>query len=495
MQSPSKGDGSQEPRYKSRKGIVGKTTLLKRIENNMCVFVLDKTGQAIMPCSEKRGRLLLSREQALVVRHFPFTIRLKNRIGGEMQPLQLKLDPGSKTTGVALVVLLKDRIKILHLFHLQHRSQAIKAALEARKGHRRLRRAKLWYRPARFDNRTRKEGWLPPSLQHRVDTTVSLTNKLSRLAPVSEIVVESVKFDMQLMEDATISGVGYQQGTLAGYSVKEYLLEKHNRTCVYCGGVSTEPILEVDHIVPRSKGGTNRIKNLTLSCKCCNQNKGSDSLEDWSKRLGKSKVDTARKAGIKRVLSGKSGSLKHAAAVNATRNRLVEDLTLTGVPVQTSTGAQTKLTRHQQQIPKEHCLDAVCVGVIDKPIVDWQIPVLNIKAMGRGSYQRTRLDKYGFPRGYLMRQKSVHGFQTGDMVKATVTKGKKVSVYVGRVAVRATGSFNITTNTETVQGIGYKHCTLISRNDGYGYSPTKIAIENRTLSLPMVVTEGVSRRI
>lgn len=443
----------------------------------MCVFVLDKTGQAIMPCSEKRGRLLLSRGQALVVRHFPFTIRLKNRIGGEMQPLQLKLDPGSKTTGVALVVILKDRIKVLHLFHLQHRGQAIKAALEARRGHRRLRRAKLWYRPARFDNRTRQEDWLPPSLQHRVDTTVSLVNKLSRLVPISEILIERVKFDMQLMEDATISGVGYQQGTLAGYTVKEYLLEKHNRTCVYCGGVSGDPVLEVEHIVPRSKGGTDSIKNLTLSCKCCNQHKGADSLEDWSARLGNNKLDTARKAGIKRVATGKAGSLKHAAAVNATRNRLVKDLIELGarnsVAVTTSCASQTKLTRHQHYIPKDHCLDAVCVGVVDKPIIGWQKPVLNIKAMGRGSYQRTRLDKYGFPRGYLMRQKSVHGFSTGDMVKASVPKGKKAGVYVGRVAVRATGSFNITTNTETVQGISHKHCTLISRNDGYGYSFTQ----------------------
>jgi hypothetical protein len=460
----------------------------------MSVLVLNKKKQALMPCSEKRARLLLSRKLAVVHKLYPFTIRLKNRVSGSVQPVQIKLDPGSKVTGVALVVLLKDRIKVLSLFHLKHRGQLIKDALEARRGHRLLRRAKLWYRPARFNNRTRKEGWLPPSLQHRVDTTVSLINKLSRLAPISEIVVESVKFDMQLMDNPEIAGSEYQQGTLACYTVKEYLLEKHSRTCVYCGGESKDPVLEVEHIHPKSKGGTNSIKNLTLSCKTCNQHKDADSLEQWSARLGNNKLDTGRKAGIKRVASGKTGSLKNAAAVNATRNRLVKDLTLTGLPVQTSTGAQTKLTRQQQQIPKDHCLDAVCVGVIDKPVVDWQKPVLNIKAMGRGSYQRTRLDKYGFPRGYLMRSKSVKGFQTGDMVKANVASGKKIGVYVGRVAVRATGSFNITTNTETVQGISHKHCTLISRNDGYGYSLTKIA-ENRTLSLPTVKTDGILRRI
>jgi hypothetical protein len=435
----------------------------------MAVFVLDKRKQALMPCSEKRARLLLDRKLAVVHKMYPFTIRLKERIDGDMQPMQVKLDPGSKTTGVALVVLLEYRVKVLNLFHLVHRGQQIKDALEARSGHRRMRRSKLWYRPARFNNRTKPEGWLPPSLQHRVDTMVSLVNKLSRLAPISELVVERVKFDMQLMDNPDIKGKEYQQGTLAGYTAKEYLLEKHNRTCAYCGSVSGDNILEVEHIVPRSKGGTNSIKNLTLSCKCCNQHKGADSLEAWSARLSNSKLDTTRKAGIKRVASGKAGTLKHAAAVNSTRNRLVKDLVATGIPVQTSTGAQTKLTRHEQQIPKDHCLDAVCVGMVDKPIVDWQRPVLTIKAMGRGSYQRTRLDKHGFPRGYLMRQKSVNGFQTGDMVKANVTSGKKIGVYVGRVAVRATGSFNITTKTETVQGISYKRCTRISRNDGYGY--------------------------
>jgi hypothetical protein len=92
------------------------------------------------------------------------------------------------------------------------------------------------------------------------------------------------------------------------------------------------------------------------------------------------------------------------------------------------------------------------------------------QATGRGSYQRTRLDKYGFPRGYLMRQKSVKGFQTGDMVRATVTSGKKIGTYVGRIAVRPSGSFNIQHGKEVIQGISYRYCTMMQRADGYGYS-------------------------
>lgn len=450
----------------------------------MSVFVLGKNKKPLMPCSEKRARLLLSKGKAVVVRRYPFTIRLKERVAGEMQPLQLKLDPGSKTTGLALVLALKDRVKVVHLFHLQHRGASIKKALMDRNGHRRMRRSKLWFRPARFNNRVKPEGWLPPSLQHRVDTTLSLVNKLSHLTPVSEIVIERVKFDMQLMDNPDIQGVGYQQGTLAGYTVKEYLLEKHNRKCVYCSGVSKDPVLEVEHTYPKSKGGTNSIKNLTLACKCCNQHKDSDTLVQWAKRLGKSKLDTARKAGIKRVEAGKTGTLKHAAAVNATRNRLVKDLIATGIIVQTSTGAQTKLTRHQQNIPKDHCLDAVCVGVVDKPITEWQRPVLNIKAMGRGEYQRAQVvNKSGLVGSHKTRVKVNFGFQTGDMVKAVIPEFndknkplKTAGVYVGRIAVRAKPSAKITGEHGKVDGVNPKYISLIQHVDGYEYKQVEIDV-------------------
>ncbi|WP_429037977.1 RRXRR domain-containing protein, partial [Aeromonas media] len=71
----------------------------------MSVFVLDKHGKPLMPCSEKRARLLLSRHRARVHRLVPFVIRLTDtRLQDvSLQPLQVKLDPGSKTTGVAVV--------------------------------------------------------------------------------------------------------------------------------------------------------------------------------------------------------------------------------------------------------------------------------------------------------------------------------------------------------------------------------------------------------
>ena len=135
---------------------------------------------------------------------------------------------------------------------------------------------------------------------------------------------------------------------------------------------------------------------------------------------------------------------------------------------ESGTGGQTKYNRSRLQVPKTHALDAACTGTFSE-LLGWQKPIQQINCTGRGSYQRTRLDRFGFPRGFLTRQKQVHGFQTGDRVSATVTKGKKTGQYTGRVAVRASGRFNIQTKTGVVQGIGWKNCCLIQRSDGYHY--------------------------
>jgi len=435
----------------------------------MAVFVLDRKKKPLMPCSEKRARLLLERKKAVVHRMAPFTIRLKDRIGGETQPIRIKLDPGSKTTGVALVreeEILSPEIgeaetaaHVLFLGEIGHRGGRIRDRLSARRAFRRRRRSKLRHRKPRFDNRTKPEGWLPPSLQHRVDTTASWVERLRRLVPVSSISMELVRFDMQKIENPETSGVEYQQGALAGYEVREYLLEKWDRTCAYCG--KKDVPLEIDHIHPRSKGGSDRISNLTLACRPCNEKKGNRPVEAFL--VGKPEL-------LKKILSRAKAPLRDAAAVNATRWALFERLNQTGLPVETGSGGRTKWNRTRLGIPKTHALDAACVGKVDRVEGGGTRPVLEIKTMGRGSYQRTRLDAFGFPRGFLTRKKSHFGFQTGDRVRAVVRTGKKIGTYVGRVAVRASGSFNLQTGSGLVQGIPHTVCRLLQRADGYGYS-------------------------
>ena len=470
----------------------------------MAVLVLDKRKRPLMPCSEKRARLLLEHGRARVHRMVPFTIRLVDRLQEDsvLQPARLKLDPGSKTTGMALVreqdSVDKDtgevsrKAVVLMLLELQHRGHAIRDALTRRRAFRRRRRGKLRYRPARFDNRTKPEGWLAPSLQHRVDTMMAWVARLCRLAPVTAWSQELVRFDTQALQNPEISGLEYQQGTLFGNELREYLLEKWGRQCAYCDAENGP--FEIDHIHPRSKGGSDRVSNLTIACHNCNQRKGNSLVEQF---LAK---DPER---VRKIWAQAKAPLRDAAAVNSTRWALFQRLKATNLPVETASGGRTKWNRHQLQVPKEHCLDAACVGHVDS-LEHWQQPVLRIKATGRGSYQRTRLTKHGFPRGYLTRSKSAFGFQTGDMVKAIVTTGKNAGTYLGRIAIRASGSFNIQTATGLVQGIHHRFCMLIQRADGYGYSWTKMALDTggagtgaahaAALSLPSINAGGFPRK-
>lgn len=269
MLSSNIGEGSsaQAGRYEARKGSV--------------VFVLDKHKKPLMPCTEKRARLLLERQKAVIHRRYPFTIRLKERIGGGVQPVRIKIDPGSKFTGVAVVRETDEVTTVLHLAELEHRGARIKDRLTARRAFRRRRRSNLRYRAKRFNNRRRPEGWLAPSLQHRVDTTCSIVNRLQRLVPVAGLAMELVRFDMQKMENPEIVGVEYQQGTLAGYETREYLLEKWGRKCAYCGAEGVP--LQIEHIHPKARGGSNRISNLTLACDPCNKRKDAQPIEAFLK--------------------------------------------------------------------------------------------------------------------------------------------------------------------------------------------------------------------
>ena len=434
----------------------------------MSVLVLDRSGKPLMPCSEKRARLLLERGRARVHRLLPFVIRLVDRRVADcaLQPLRVKLDPGSRGTGLALVRdtepvdavtgEIQRGAAVLNLFELVHRGRQISEALTARRQMRCRRRGNLRYRAPRFLNRTRPAGWLAPSLRHRVDTTLAWVKRLQRWAPVTALSSELVRFDMQALDNPEISGVEYQQGTLAGYEVREYLLEKWGRQCAYCDATGVP--LQVEHIHPKARGGTNRVSNLTLACQACNARKDALPLE----------VFVTDKARLARIQAQLKRPLKDAAAVNSTRKALVQALQATGLPVETASGGRTKYNRCRLGIPKTHALDAACVGNVDV-VTDWDQPTLTLKCTGRGSYQRTRMNQYGFPRGYLMRTKRVKGFATGDLVRADVPSGKKAGVHRGRVAVRATGSFNIQTGTEVVQGISHRHCHVLQRVDGYGY--------------------------
>ena len=413
------------------------------------VFVIDKKKTPLSPTSNAKARLLLKQNKAVVHKVYPFVIRLKKHIKCSSN-FTIKIDPGSNTTGIAIV----DKQKCLFLMEIVHRGKQIKKALFDRRRIRVSRRyRKTRYRQARFLNRNRIVNWLAPSVKSRADNIINITHKLSKYIPLSNVAIERVSFDTSEMTNGELHGTQYQNGDLKNTKLRTFIFKKYNNKCVYCEDTNK---LETEHILSKSKDGTNSTKNLVLSCRKCNVLKNNLSLKQFGKLI---KKDLSHLEPFK--------TPKDAAIIQSARNYSIKELAKS-YAVETGEGWETSFNRHEVNLPKEHYYDALCVGknYIYKIMTN---KVLVIKAQGRGSRQMCRVDKFGFPRTKAKSQKVVEGFQTGDIVKAVVPKGKKQGKYFGKIAVRSNGYFNITTEAKTIQGIGYKNCTIVQKNDGYSY--------------------------
>jgi len=225
---------------------------------NPKVFVLAEDGTPLMPTTASRARRKLRDGQAKVVKREPFTIQLLYKSGMEIQPIKLGIDSGYQNIGFSATTekdeLISGEVKLDNGMSKRIQDKAI---------YRRNRRNRLRYRQSRFDNRTQKENWLPPSIQRRFDTNISLINKLRSILPISEIIVEAGSFDIQKLQNPEIESKQYQQGEMYGYAnLKSYLLTREKSLCQLCGKVHKK--WQMHHIIPRSKGGTNRPKNFAL---------------------------------------------------------------------------------------------------------------------------------------------------------------------------------------------------------------------------------------
>jgi 5-methylcytosine-specific restriction endonuclease McrA len=422
------------------------------------VLVVDQERKPLDPVHPGRARLLLNQGKAAVWRRFPFTLILKAAVlNTHPTPLRVKVDPGSKITGLAVV---NDTSgQVVWAAELMHRGERVKERLAQRCACRRSRRQRhTRYRPTHFNNRRRPEGWLSPSPQSRIANTLTWVHRLRRWSPTGAISFELVKFDAQLMQNAEISGVEYQQGELAGYEVREYLLEKWGRKRAYCG--ATDRPLQVEHIVPRARHGSDRISNLTMACKSCNDAKGNRTAEEF---------------GYPQIQAQAKQPLRDAATVNVMRWTLFHRLATLGLPVETGTGGRTKWNRTKRGLLKTHWTDAACVGASTPAILDIRgVAPLAVRAMGRHSRQMCRTNASGFPDKAPKATSVVEGLRTGDIVRAVVpATSTKAGVYVGRIAIRGSGSCNITTAAGTVQGVHVRYCQALHRGDGYAYTKVK----------------------
>lgn len=418
------------------------------------VFVLNRSKKPLDMISNAEARILIKKKLAVIHKVYPFTIRLRdNSCVGNDRSYTVKIDPGSKHTGVAIT---DDKDSVVMLAEIEHRGHIIKKNLDSRRAVRNSRRQrKTRYRPARFLNRTKPKGWLAPSVKSRADNVINFIKKYKKLLNINKVMIENVSFDVaQMSSNNYLIGTGYQQGKLYQQKLRNFIFSRSGGRCVYCGAKATE----IDHIVPRSSGGTNSAYNLAASCRSCNQMKSNLTLKAFGKLMNRDYSHLKPKK-----------LPKDASIVQLARNYMVKEVTKL-VPDTTIHNAwSTKYNRDELGLPKEHYYDALSVGDVAnyKFLTD---KVLLISAKGRGSRQMCRMDKYGFPRTSAKASKFVEGFQTGDIVKALVPTGPKAGEYLGRIAVRSNKCFDIQTKAKTIQGIWHKHFYLIQRSDGYLYS-------------------------
>ena len=384
------------------------------------VPVLNMRGEPLMPTTPRKARKLLEACKAKVVTRMPFVIQLLYATGEEKQEIVLGIDAGYADIGYSAMTANRE----LMAGELKLRSD-IKKLLEMRRAYRRGRRSRKWYRETRFDNRSKAKGWLTPSLEQKLQTHIRLIERLKRILPITEIIVEVASFNTQKMQNPEISGVEYQQGELQGYEVREYLLEKWGRKCAYCG--KTDVPLEVEHIIPKSRGGSDRVSNLTLSCHECNQKKGNK---------------TAAEFGYPNIQQQAKQSLKATAFMNNIRRKLVNILNCSW-----TYGYITKHNRIRLGLEKSHVNDAFVIadGTTQERSKSQQLTQTrrnnrSVQTNRKGYKPSIRRQRYQLQpndlvrhNGLLCRVKGV--FNYGKWVRLVTNVGKVVNTNIKNVEI------------------------------------------------------------
>lgn len=453
--------------------------------NKNTVPVLDAEGSPLMPTRPSRARRLMEQGQAKMkwikgVFCVQMTDVSADDPAVEVEGVELNIDPGAKATGLAVVSDYRQGREAHALIELQHRGTRIRNRMDRRRAFRRGRRGRIRNRQPRFDNRARPDGWLAPSLNTRLANTETWVERLSALFPITQVRVETARFDTQIMQDAEISGKDYQQGELAGWQIRSYVFHRDGRKCAYCGTLRAERY-ELDHIVPRSRGGTNRVSNLVVSCLDCNNAKGNQPVEVFLAAKPK------RLAAVRRLMRAR---LADASQMNIIIPALIRRIEQMGLPTAEYDAYTTSWTRNRLGIAKTHVNDALCVGVPDA-ITTVPKRKMQVRAIGRGDRQMLRpSDRHGNPRGqgyrdycalprqrqgytpcpgHRSQEKKIMGIASGDLVR--LAHGKR-GVLLGYTALdKKRGRVAVVAGGKSVS-VKAQDATLLARNHGYRVSAT-----------------------
>jgi hypothetical protein len=301
------------------------------------VYVLSKRGKPLMPCSLCKARKLLRQDKAIVKTRTPFTIQLVTATGETVQPVTLGVDSGYTSIGLSATT---DKQEV-YAADVQLRTDIVKLNSERRQYRRARRHRKTWYRKPRFLNRKKPEGWLAPSIQHKLDSHIKVINQVKAILPVSHINIEVAAFDIQKIKNPDTSGIDYQNGVQKDFwNVREHVLYRDNHICQHCNGKSKDRVLEVHHLVSRQTGG-DRPDNLITLCKTCHDKVSKNELQ---------------------LQIRPSKGFKAETFMSSIRWMLVNKLRRLGNSVSHTYGYITKSKRIQLELPKSHINDAFVVA-------------------------------------------------------------------------------------------------------------------------------------
>ena len=405
------------------------------------VYILNKHGKPLMPCSQRKARILLKEKKAMVVKRTPFTLKLLYGCSGYKQEITLGIDAGSKVIGVSATAETRE----VYASEVTLRND-ISDLLTDKRTLRRTRRSRLRYRKPRFNNRGQK-GWLAPSIRHKIETHLKQVKAIHKILPVSKIIVEVASFDTQKLKNPNIKGVAYQEGEqLDFFNVREYVLfrDKHKCQNPKCKGKSD--ILNVHHIVYRSKGGTDAPSNLISLCNDCHtplNHKEGHFLWDWCSD------------------KKKMGHYKDAAFMGIMRWSFYNKLKELYPKVSLTYGYLTKNKRIKSELNKTHRNDAYCItGNLEAKQLDSVLLRTKIRRHNR------QIHKNNFLKGHRKKNNQapyeVKGFRLFDKV---LYKDQECFIS-GR---RQTGYFVLKTYTkETIAKTAkVKDLKLLERRKGY----------------------------
>ena len=397
------------------------------------IYVLNQNGQPLMPTkNHAKVRILLKSKKAKVIRRCPFTIQLMYSSTNYTQSINLGVDAGSKHIGISATT----KNKVLFESDVELRNDIVNLLSTRRQNRRTRRNRKTRYRKPRFDNRKRKDGWLAPSVQNKVDTHLTVIRKVHEILPVSKIIVEVASFDIQKIKNPTIGGTEYQQGSqLDFWNVREYVLFRDNHTCQCCKGKSKDKILNVHHIESRKTGG-DAPNNLITLCETCHTgyHKGTVNLP-------------------KRIKRGMS--FKDASFMGIMRWAFYNKLKEIYPNVSLTYGYITKNTRIENKLPKDHYIDARCISGNTKAVSDWGVYYQKkVRCHNRKIHKNTILKD-----GYRKRNQApyeVMGFRLYDKVR-----WKQQNCFIfGR---RSTGRMDLRLldGTKVNASVGYKNLKML----------------------------------